>query len=167
MKSCVFSLFTFQMASQFPKRDNHSAEHVWFLCVLFPIFLYYNESPTHFDSIIENALPWVMGHMGHGSSIQWVTWIDHGSLEVTHRLPCVRALKQQPCAPKSFVRAHARVCELGSTEFLPKLMWNHYSAAPAGSPISMKFCRMMQNKILIMNVGSKWKPEVELQYGER
>jgi len=36
-------------------------------CVLFPIFRYHNESPTHFDSIIENALPWVMGHMGHGS----------------------------------------------------------------------------------------------------
>ena len=34
-----------------------------------------NESPTHFDSIIENALPWVMGHMGHGSSIEWVTFV--------------------------------------------------------------------------------------------
>jgi len=33
-----------------------------FVCVLFPIFRYHNESPTHFDSIIENALPWVMGH---------------------------------------------------------------------------------------------------------
>jgi len=75
MKSCVFSLFTFQTASQFPKRDNHSAEHVWFFCVLFPIFRYHNESLTHFDSIIENALPWVMSHMGHGSSIQWVTWV--------------------------------------------------------------------------------------------
>ena len=68
-------MFTFQTASQFPKRDNHSADHVWFFCVLFPIFRYHNESPTHFDSIIENALPWVMGHMGHGSSIQWVTWV--------------------------------------------------------------------------------------------
>ena len=46
-----------------------------FVCVLFPIFRYHNESPTHFDSIIENALPLVMGHMGHGSSIQWVTWV--------------------------------------------------------------------------------------------
>ena len=68
-------MFTFQTASQFPKRDNHSADHVWFFCVLFPIFRYHNESPTHFDSIIENALPWVIGHMGHGSSIQWVTWV--------------------------------------------------------------------------------------------
>jgi len=41
-------------------------------CVLFPIFRYHNESPTHFDSIIEKALPWVMGHR---SSIQWVTWV--------------------------------------------------------------------------------------------
>jgi len=39
MKSCVFSLFTFQMASQFPKRDNHSAEHVWFFVFYFWSFV--------------------------------------------------------------------------------------------------------------------------------
>ena len=53
-----------------------------------------NESPTQFDSIIENVLPWVMGHMGHGSYGSWVKYsvghMGHGSLEVTHRLPCLR-----------------------------------------------------------------------------
>ena len=55
-----------------------------FVYVLFPIFRYHNESPTHFDSIIENALPWVMGH---GSWVKYsVGHMGHGSLKVTHRL---------------------------------------------------------------------------------
>ena len=38
-----------------------------------------------FDSIIENALPWVMGHMGHGSSTQWVTWVmDHSKWPIAY-----------------------------------------------------------------------------------
>ena len=94
MKLCEFSLFTFQMASQFPKRDNHTAEQVWFFCVLFPIFRYHNESPTHFDSIIENALPWVMGHMGHGSSIQWVTWVIMGHLKWPIAYPGLNTVSQ-------------------------------------------------------------------------
>ena len=35
-----------------------------------------NESPTDFDSIIENALPWVMGQVFSGSHGSWVTRSD-------------------------------------------------------------------------------------------
>ena len=55
-----------------------------FLCFISDLSL---SSPTYFDSIIENALPWVMGHMGHGSWVKYsVGHMGHGSLEVIHRL---------------------------------------------------------------------------------
>jgi len=70
MKSCVFSLFTFQMASQFPKRDNRSAEYVWF----FVCFI----SDLSLSQWITNTF-WQ--HHRECSTM------DHGSLEVTYRLP--------------------------------------------------------------------------------
>ena len=79
MKSRVFSLFTFQMASQFPKRDNHSAEHVRSVVI----------TTNH-----QHVLTTSSRMLYHGS---WVIWVmgqysvghmGHGSLEVTHRLPC-------------------------------------------------------------------------------
>jgi len=53
------------------------------------------------------------------------------------------------------VGAHARVCELGSTGVLQKLIRRHHSAAVG--PISMKFGRLMQNNMPIMKTWSTLK----------
>ena len=87
MKSCVFSLFTFQMASQFPKRDNDSADHVWFfVCFISDLSLSQWITNTFWQHHRECST------MGHGSYGSWVKYsvghMGHGSLEVTHRLPC-------------------------------------------------------------------------------
>ena len=83
----LFSLFTFQMASQFPKRDNHSAEHVWFcVCFISDLSLSQWITNTFWQHHRECST------MGHGSYGSWVKYsvghMGHGSLEVTHRLPC-------------------------------------------------------------------------------
>ena len=84
MKSRVFSLFTFQMASQFPKRDNQSAEHVRSVVI----------TTNH-----QHVLTTSSRMLYHGS---WVIWVmgqysvghmGHGSLEVIHRLPWTKLLK--------------------------------------------------------------------------
>jgi len=79
----VFSLFTFQMASQFPKRDNHSAEHVWFLCVFYFRSFVITMNHQH----ILTASSRMLYHGSYGSWVKYsVGHMGHGSLEVTHRL---------------------------------------------------------------------------------
>lgn len=81
MKSCVFSLFTFQMASQFPKRDNHSAEHVWFFVFYFRSFVI-TMNHQHILTASSRMLYhgswviWVMGQVFSGSHGSWVTRSD-------------------------------------------------------------------------------------------
>jgi len=87
----VFSLFTFQMASQFPKHDNHSAEHVWFcVCFISDLSLSQWITNTFWQHHRECST------IGHGSYGSWVKYsvghMGHGSLEVTHRLPWQTAL---------------------------------------------------------------------------
>ena len=81
MKSCVFSLFTFQTASQFPKRDNHSAEHVWFFVFYFRSFVI-TMNHQHILTASSRKLYhgswviWVMGQVFSGSHGSWVTRSD-------------------------------------------------------------------------------------------
>ena len=71
MKSCVFSLFTSQMASQFPKHDNHSAEHVWFcVCFISDLSLSQWITNTFWQHHRECST------IGHGSYGSWVTRSD-------------------------------------------------------------------------------------------
>jgi len=78
----LFSLFIFQMASRFPKRDNHSAEHVWFcVCFISDLSLSQWITNTFWQHHRECST------MGHGSWVKYsVGHMGHGSLKVTHRL---------------------------------------------------------------------------------